>query len=102
VLYFRESGAAAAPTIVFLHGGGASGWTWLPAVERLSEYHALVPDLPEQGRSQDSGPLSIPRAARLVADLIRERAHGGKVHLVGLSLGAQIGVELLATSPDYS
>ncbi len=100
MLYVRESGPRTAPTIVFLHGGGASGWTWLPAVERLPEYHALVPDLPEQGQSQDTAPLTMRSAAAEVAELIRTRAHGGRCYLAGLSLGAQTGVELLATAPE--
>jgi pimeloyl-ACP methyl ester carboxylesterase len=100
VLYVRESGPPTTPTVVYLHGGGASGWTWLPVVERLQEYHALVPDLPEQGRSKAPPSLTIVGAAVEVADLIRRRAHGGRANLVGLSLGAQIGVALLATAPS--
>jgi pimeloyl-ACP methyl ester carboxylesterase len=100
VLYVRESGPTTAPTVVFLHGGGASGWTWLPALERLPEYHTLVPDLPEQGQSRGTAPLTIASAAAEVAELVRSRAHGERAHVVGLSLGAQTGVELLATAPE--
>ena len=39
-------------------------------------------------------------AARRVADLIRTKAHGGKAHVVGLSLGAQTLVELLSRNPE--
>jgi pimeloyl-ACP methyl ester carboxylesterase len=40
------------------------------------------------------------QAARLVAELIEERAAGGRAHVVGLSLGGSIALELLATRPD--
>jgi len=100
-LHVEEHGPADAPTIVFLHGGGGAGWMWRPQVEALAgEFHLLVPDLPEQGRSTDAGPFTMASAAGQVADLIRSRAHGGVAHVVGLSEGAQVGVELLATAPD--
>jgi pimeloyl-ACP methyl ester carboxylesterase len=73
---------------------------WQPQVERLGDYHCLVPDLPEQGRSVAAGPLTITDAADRVAQLIRTRAHGGRAHVVGLSEGAQVTVALLAAAPE--
>jgi len=98
-LFVRESGPSDGPSVVLLHGGGVSGWSWDLQLAALREYHVLVPDLPEHGASQDAGPLAIPEAARQVADLIARRAHGGQAHVVGLSLGAQIGLQLLADEP---
>jgi pimeloyl-ACP methyl ester carboxylesterase len=98
-LYVRESGPATAPTILFLHGGGASGWTWQPQMAALADYHCLAPDLPEQGQSAAAGPFTIRAAAAQVAGLIRARAHGGRADVVGLSLGAQTAVQLLSTAP---
>jgi pimeloyl-ACP methyl ester carboxylesterase len=99
-LYVQETGPTDAPTILFLHGGGGAGWMWQPQVERLPEFHCLVPDLPEQGRSADERPFTIARSAELVAELIRARAHGGRAHVVGVSEGAQIAVALLAFAPE--
>lgn len=100
-LYFQEYGPSTAPTIVFLHGGGVGGWMWQPQVDQLKDqYHCLVPDLPEHGGSLSIQPLAIPDAAQRVADLIRSRAHGGTAHVVGLSLGAQVGVSLLSQAPE--
>jgi pimeloyl-ACP methyl ester carboxylesterase len=99
-LAFDEYGPAGVPTIVFLHGGGGGRWMWQPQVERLVDYHLLVPDLPGHGDSVDIRLTSILDAANRVADLIREKAHGRKAHIVGLSLGAQVAVCLLAQSSD--
>ena len=99
-LYVQESGPADAPTIVFLHGGGGAGWMWQPQVDGLGEFHCLVPDLPEHGRSVDVKPFAIAESAVLIAELIRKRAHGGRAHVVGLSEGAQITVALLAGAPE--
>jgi len=99
-MYVNESGPANAPTIMFLHGGGIGGWMWNPQVERLSDYHRLVPDLPEHGQSAGEAPFTMNDATARVAELIRTRAHGERAHVVGLSLGAQMTAHLLATAPE--
>ena len=95
----RESGPVDAPAVVFLHGGLMSGWTWEPVVERMQQYRCLVPDLPQYGKSFQHGPFDMGRAAEAVAELIRARVPTGRAHLVGFSLGAQVGVQLLTTEP---
>jgi len=99
-LSIQETGPVAAPTIVFLHGGGGAGWMWQPQIERLADFHCLVPDLPEQGKSVAEKPFSIADSADRIADLIRTRAHGGRAFVVGLSEGAQITVSLLSKAPE--
>jgi pimeloyl-ACP methyl ester carboxylesterase len=98
-LFVRESGPVGAPAIVFLHGGEHSGRSWQPVVERMQEYRCLVPDLPQHGESSQRGPFEMGGAAAAVAELIRSRVGTGRVHVVGFSLGAQVGVQLLATEP---
>lgn len=99
-LFTLEAGPRDAECIVFLHGGGAGSWMWQPVIARLPEYHCLAPDLPEVGGSRQVGPFSIPFAAQKVAELIRARAPEGKAHVVGLSNGAQVAVQLLASAPE--
>src|ERR1700676_5643973 len=90
-LHVHECGPNSAPTICFLHGGGVSSWMWTPQVEALQDtYHCLLPDLPEHGLSASVRPFTIADAARRVAELIRELAHGGRAHVIGISEGAQI------------
>ena len=99
-LFFEEYGPKTAPTILFLHGGGGGRWMWQPQVERLTDYHLLIPDLPGHGDSAGIPLTSIENAGNRIARLIRKRAHGGKAHVVGLSLGAQVVVYLLAQTPE--
>jgi pimeloyl-ACP methyl ester carboxylesterase len=99
-LFFQTYGPDHAPTLVFLHGGGAAGWMWKPVIDQLPDYHSLTIDLPEQGESQSSGPFSMERAAEETAQIIRTHAHQGKATVIGLSEGAQVAVQLLATAPD--
>lgn len=98
-LFVRESGPVDAPVIVFLHGGNISGWCWEPVVERMQQYRCLVPDLPHYGKSFQQGPFEMGRAAAAVAELIRAHVSTGRAHVVGFSLGSQVGVQLLATEP---
>jgi len=98
-LFVRESGPLGAPAIVFLHGGNMSGWSWEPVTERMQQYRCLVPDLPHYGKSFRQGPFEMGRAAAAVAELIRSRVGGDRAHVVGFSLGAQVGLQLLATDP---
>lgn len=96
----QESGPVGAPAIVFLHGGEYTGRSWQPVVERMQQYHCLVPDLPHHGKSLQPTPFKMSDTAAAVGELIRARVDSGRVHLVGLSLGAQVGAQLLATEPE--
>ncbi len=100
-MYVNETGPAGAPTILFVHGAGVAGWMWNGQVaELVDDYHCLVPDLPRHGKTGGSDPFSLESTADQLADLIRSRAHGGQVHVVGLSLGGSLTVELLARHAD--
>jgi pimeloyl-ACP methyl ester carboxylesterase len=96
---FANPVPVSAPTIVLLHGGGVSGWSWQPQIEAFPDYHLLVPDLPEHGRRVAEAPFTFPDAAERVATLIKDRGHSGRAHAIGLSLGAQTAIQLLAVAP---
>lgn len=100
MLYVKETGRQNAATVLFLHGGGGAGWMWEPQVTALSQhYHCLVPDMPGHGQS-NMHRFTIHETVQQVERLIRDRAHNSKAHVVGLSLGAQVLVQLLASYPD--
>lgn len=100
-LYAQESGPADAPTILFLHGAGVAGWMWQPQVDDLArDFHCLVPDLPGHGQSPDAVPFTLADCTAQIASLIHSRAHEKKAHLVGLSMGSSIALQLLARQPE--
>lgn len=100
MLKYKSTGNESAQTILFLHGGGVAGWMWDLVVTQLQDFHCLVPDLPEHGASMDVRPFSIDLAASQVVELVRERAHGCKAVVIGLSEGAQVLVQMMATAPE--
>jgi pimeloyl-ACP methyl ester carboxylesterase len=73
---------------------------WADLTGRLPDYHCLAPDLPGHGGSRSIPWESRVATAALVANLIAEKATGGRAHVVGLSLGGSVALELLATRPD--
>ena len=99
-IYFKEAGNKTGETIVFIHGGGISGWMWNKQLEYFKDYHCIVPDLPEHGNSMNAGEISIKESVNLIADIIKKHANGGRAHVVGHSLGAKVVVELLSTYPE--
>ncbi|OCA83200.1 hydrolase [Bacillus sp. FJAT-27225] len=101
-LRYQEYGEKNAPLIVFLHGGGVSGWMWDKQIPHFMNYHCLVPDLPWHGKSDNHLPFSIKESASEVIDLIEEKAEGKEVNLVGFSLGAQVIIQILGMKPDLA
>lgn len=99
-LYVHESGTPGAPGIVFLHGAGTSGWMWARQIAALADFHCLNVDLPGHGRSSHVTWVSLADTASQIAALITEYAASGRAHVVGLSLGAYIGLVLLERHAD--
>lgn len=99
-LIVHESGTPAAPTIVFLHAIATSEWMWRGQVKQLQDFHCLVPDLPGHGESYAQPWVSLEDTAAQIADIIRTRATDGRAHVVGLSLGAYVVAQLLASAAD--
>ena len=99
-LYFKEAGNMDGPTIIFLHGGGVSGWMWNKQIDFFKDYHLLIPDIESHGNSLNEHFISIPESAKKIIQLIESKANEKKVIIIGLSLGAQILVDILSTKPE--
>ncbi|TFC13039.1 alpha/beta fold hydrolase [Cryobacterium algoritolerans] len=99
--YPLEHGAEATgtETIVFLHGGSVAAWSWQPQVAALPGRHVLTPDLPGFGDRSVADWRSLEETADDVAAIIAKHAHGARAHLVGLSLGGLVAVQVMARHP---
>lgn len=94
-LHIDETGTPGAPTILFLHGAGASGWMWKLQIAALLDFHCLNVDLPGHGKSNSVPWLTLADTADQIAAIIRTRATNGRAHIVGLSLGGYLALVLL-------
>jgi pimeloyl-ACP methyl ester carboxylesterase len=87
-------------TIVLLHGGFTCRLEFALVLPYLSDFHVLLPDLPLHSASRHIKPGTTDKSAWYVAQLIRSHAHGGKAHVVGVSMGGYIGQCLALDQPD--
>ncbi len=96
----KEYGDRNKETIMLLHGGGLSWWNYREVAEKLqNKYHIILPILDGHSDS-DRSFTSIEDNAQEIIDYINNN-YGGHIHLIGgLSLGAQILLEILSRKKD--
>lgn len=96
----REYGAENSETILLLHGGGLSWWNYRKEAGLLrSDYHVVLPILDGHAGSDRPFTSIEDNAAGIIAFI--DAHYGGSVLLIGgLSLGAQILLEMLSQRKD--
>ncbi|KAI0165266.1 alpha/beta-hydrolase [Hypoxylon sp. FL1284] len=99
-LFFVSLNPLAPVTVVLIHLGIASHLEWSHTWPKLSEYHLLIPDLPQHSRSRHIKPFSFGLAAEHIANIIREHAQDKRAHLVGISTGGFVAMEVIKRYPD--
>ncbi|NND92109.1 MAG: alpha/beta fold hydrolase [Granulosicoccus sp.] len=89
-----------ASTVLLLHGLGSSTRDWSDQVPALTLHHdVLLVDLRGHGQSdRPPGPYSIREMANDVAMLTEKLGFTG-LHVVGLSMGAQVALQLALDHP---
>jgi pimeloyl-ACP methyl ester carboxylesterase len=89
-------------TVVFLHGLISSHFEFADVYPHLQDdYHILLVDLPGHSRSKHVlGPYTCKSAAEHVERIIKKDAHQGRAHIVGLSMGGFVGLQLTALAPE--
>lgn len=94
-LAYTRSGSPNAPAVVFLHGMAMGQWMWFEQVQHFADYDCYNVDLPGHGNSHSLAWESIDETADCVARLITTEIDDKPVYLVGMSLGAVVGLHLL-------
>lgn len=89
--------------VVLIHGAGVSSRYWVPAQRWLAElgpYRVHALDLPGFGKSENPPwPPALPQLARHVQGWMEQNVPG-RCHLVGQSVGCEIGVLVAAALPE--
>lgn len=95
-----NDGNTSATPIVFLHGLESCQREFSRVHPYLSkDYDLILVDLPGHSGSRDI-PFSLDNALNGISHLISTKITGGKAHIVGLSLGGFISLELARRHPE--
>ena len=101
-LHVRDSGRKDAPTIILLHGFGASLHTWEPWARALAGTHRVIRlDLPGCGLSppDPTGDYTDARSMQLLMALM-DQLGVARASLVGNSMGGRIAWSFAARHPE--
>lgn len=99
-MIFKEYGSLDNKTVILLHGGGLSWWNYREVAEHLQdEYHIIIPVLDGHAGS-DRHFTTIEENASEIISYIDEKLSGSVLLIGGLSLGAQILLEMLSLRKD--
>lgn len=102
-MIFKEFGNKNKPIIIFLHGGGLSWWSWKSQIEALQrDYYIVAPIIDGHGDDFNTTFVSIKRSAEQIIKYIKENCNGKVFAICGLSLGAQIVVEVISGEPNIT
>ena len=98
-LYYEIRGQG--DPLLLIHGLGSSSRDWEYQIEPFSQnYQVVAMDVRGHGRSaKPPGPYSIPLFAADAAELIRA-LRLVPAHVVGISMGGMIGLQLAVDAPD--
>ncbi len=100
---FIEFGQSDLPTIILLHGGGLSWWSIKNVIDDLQQnYHVVTPIIDGHGDDGETIFVSIEDSASKLIQYIDEKYSGKVFAIGGLSIGAQIVVEMLSQKDNIA
>ena len=95
-----EFGPERKETILLLHGGGLSWWNFREQAEILKDRYRVILPILDGHAGSDRPFTTIEDNALEIVSFIDERLGGSVLLLGGLSLGAQIALEILSERSD--
>jgi len=102
-MQFKKFGNKKNPVILFLHGGGLSWWSWKQEIDCFQkDYCVVAAILDGHGDDWTTPFISIQNSAQKLITYIYENFGGQVFCICGLSIGAQIVVEVLSQEKDIA
>ncbi|MGB7096202.1 MAG: alpha/beta hydrolase [Anaerolineales bacterium] len=101
-IHYQDFNPLGSPTIVLLHGLGASGDSWQLQIPALTGegYRVIVPDMRGFGKSTYPGGGNNPSIMAQDLICLMQLLRQEKFHLVGISLGGTVALQIVLTRPD--
>lgn len=104
-IFYREAGAAQAPTVLLLHGFPSSSHMFRNLIPLLgAKYHVIAPDYPGFGQSSTPAPDSFTYTFANLAEVMADvtDALGLKSYVLYVQdYGGPVGLRLAMKSPDW-
>ena len=99
-LHFQPLNPSCESSILLLHSGYNSHREYALVAPHLSNYHLIIQDPPQHGRSTSRNiPFNPSETAALPAYLIIKESSPGKAHIVGVSFGGYNSLYLASKHP---
>ncbi len=99
MLFHREFGIG--QDIVILHGILGSSDMWIPTAQALKkEFHIIIPDLPNHGKSIHINTISYESQAEIIWDFL-DSISVRKPIIIGHSYGGKIALKMLTERPHH-
>jgi len=103
-VFYREAGSPKAPTVLLLHGFGASSYMFRDLMPKLAEkYHVVAPDLPGFGQTTIKPGVKFNYNFENLASVIDEFTVAKKLERYALYVfdyGAPVGWRLAVKNPE--
>jgi pimeloyl-ACP methyl ester carboxylesterase len=87
------------PPLLLLHGFGGAAWNYAELAPLLHGRRLVVPDLPGHGGSSPLPATTIAGIADVVASLLNGPLLGGRIDVVGHSMGGVVALRLAERHP---
>jgi pimeloyl-ACP methyl ester carboxylesterase len=99
-LYYEEEGKENKEAIIFIHNNLLNNWIWENQRNVFNSYHCIYLDLPDHGKSQLKTDFSIVKSVEYIENIIENDLKNKKVHLIGISIGGTMIIDLLYKYPN--
>ncbi len=103
-VFYREAGSPQAPTVLLLHGFGASSYMFRDLMPKLAEkYHVIAPDLPGFGQTTVKSGVKFNYNFENLASVIDEFTVAKKLERYAMYVfdyGAPVGWRLAVKNPE--
>ncbi|MGV8906281.1 MAG: alpha/beta fold hydrolase [Acetobacterium sp.] len=102
-MQYKTFGNKNNPAMVFLHGGALSWWSWKKQIDFFQkDYFVVAAIIDGHGDDWETPFISIENSAEKLLAYINENCGGRVFAICGLSIGAQIVVEILSLRTDLA
>lgn len=102
-LAYSVHGTENGPVVVLLHGFGEDSRIWQNQIEKLKDFHLIIPDIPGSGHSEIIDDMSMEGLADAIFQIVtQERSRTLSPHftLIGHSMGGYITLAFAEKYPE--